>query len=96
VFARSGKLSCCRYSVQQEGQAAKACCTPATQQQKQQQRHLRHAPHGLATHQHSTAPTHPARPTHPPVRNMDHPMMGMRKLEVLEMNLKSRCRWNSV
>ena len=31
-----------------------------------------------------------------PVRNMDQPMMGIRKLEVLEMNLKSRCRWNSV
>lgn len=31
-----------------------------------------------------------------PVRNMDQPMMGMRKLEVLEMNLKSRCRWNRV
>lgn len=46
-------------------------------------------------------PTHPPltpyTPTHsPPVRNMLQPMMGMRKLEVLEMNLKSRCRWKRV
>jgi hypothetical protein len=27
------------------------------------------------------------------VRNMDQPTMGMRKLEVFEMNLKGRFRW---
>jgi hypothetical protein len=30
----------------------------------------------------------------PPVRNMDQPTMGMRKLLVLLMNLNGRCRWN--
>ena len=31
-----------------------------------------------------------------PVKNMLHPMMGMRKLLVLETNLKERLRWNRV
>ena len=31
-----------------------------------------------------------------PVRNMLHPMMGMRKLLVLETNLNERLRWNRV
>jgi hypothetical protein len=31
-----------------------------------------------------------------PVRNMLQPMMGIRKLLVLEMNLKSRFKWNRV
>lgn len=31
-----------------------------------------------------------------PVKNILHPMMGMRKLLVLETNLKERFRWNSV
>lgn len=29
-----------------------------------------------------------------PVRNMDQPMIGMRKLLVLLMNLNCRIRWN--
>lgn len=31
-----------------------------------------------------------------PVRNMLHPMIGMRKLLVLETNLNERFRWNRV
>ena len=31
-----------------------------------------------------------------PVKNILHPMMGMRKLLVLETNLNERLRWNRV
>ena len=30
-----------------------------------------------------------------PVRNMLHPTIGIMKMEVFEMNLKGRSRWNS-
>jgi hypothetical protein len=31
-----------------------------------------------------------------PVRNMLHPMMGMKNMDVLDTNLKGRFKWNSV